>query len=141
MFKLCTLVRMWSYVHVWLERPIVSCSRAEVVATDEVGVYHVWTRCVRRAFLCGVDAHSGKDYEYRRQWIQEFLQQLAGLCGVEVGFHAEMANRALSAAHEFLIISASVGGKLRRMMGRSTSPVIQSSQGCCRRMIRLVRSS
>ena len=33
------------------------------------------------------------------------------------------------AAHEFLIISASVGGKLRRMMGQSTSPVIQSSQG------------
>ena len=71
---------------------MVSCPRAEIVATDEVGVYHVWTRCVRRAFLCGVDAHSGKDYEYRRQWIHEFLQQLAGLCGVEVGFHAEMAN-------------------------------------------------
>ncbi len=71
---------------------MVSSPRSEVVSTDEVGVYHVWTRCVRRAFLCGVDPVSGKDYAHRRQWIHEFLQQLAGLCGVGVGFHAEMAN-------------------------------------------------
>ncbi len=71
---------------------MVSCPRREVVATGEVGVYHVWTRVVRRAFLCGKDPASGQSFEHRRQWIHDFLQQLAGLTGVEVGFHAEMAN-------------------------------------------------
>jgi hypothetical protein len=47
---------------------------------------------VRRAFLCGRDPHSGKDYEYRRDWICQFEEKLAGLFAVEVGFHAELSN-------------------------------------------------
>ena len=47
---------------------------------------------MRRSFLCGTDPLTGRDFEYRRDWIHAFLQQLAALFGVEVGFHAEMAN-------------------------------------------------
>ncbi len=71
---------------------MASCPRAEIVHQGEVEVFHVWTRCVRRAFLCGNDPHTGRDYEYRRQWIHGFQQQLAGLFGVEIGFHAELSN-------------------------------------------------
>ncbi len=71
---------------------MAACPRAEIVYQGEVGVYHVWTRCVRRAFLCGNDPFTGRDYEYRRQWIHGFQQQLAGLFGVEIGFHAELSN-------------------------------------------------
>ncbi len=88
---LCT----WVYVHIqaidW-GSAMVSCSRSEVIAVGEVGVYHVWSRVVRTAFLCGEDPVTGTNFDHRRQWIHDFLQKLAGLAGVEVGFHAEMAN-------------------------------------------------
>ena len=69
-----------------------ACPRSDVVCVGEVGVYHCWSRCVRRAFLCGQDPLTGKDYEYRREWIRDFEEFLAGLFGIEVGFHAELSN-------------------------------------------------
>ena len=69
-----------------------SCPRGEIVRLGEVAVYHCWSRCVRRAFLCGEDHVSGKDYEYRRDWIRDFEECLAGLFGIEIGFHAERSN-------------------------------------------------
>ena len=66
--------------------------RAEIVRAGEVAVYHCWSRCVRRAFLCGQDTNTGKNFEYRREWIRECEEALAGLFGIEVGFHAEMSN-------------------------------------------------
>ena len=35
-------------------------ARKEIVREGEVGMYHCVARCVRRAFLCGEDAVSGK---------------------------------------------------------------------------------
>jgi len=69
-----------------------SCPRSEIVPECEVGVYHVWTRCVRRAFLCGTDPLTGNDYNHRREWIHDFQKQLASLTAVEIGFHAELSN-------------------------------------------------
>ena len=66
--------------------------RAEVVAKGEVGVYHCWNRCVQRAFLCGKDPVTGRDFEYRRQWLQQTEQSLAALFAVEIAFHAELSN-------------------------------------------------
>ena len=67
-------------------------SRGEVVIKGEVGVYHCWNRCVQRAFLCGIDPVTGRDFEYRREWIQQTEQMLAGLFAVEGAFHAELSN-------------------------------------------------
>ena len=67
-------------------------NRAEVVVADEMGVYHCVQRVVRRAFLCGVDALSGKSYDYRRAWIRDRLESLAGLFGVEIAAFAVMSN-------------------------------------------------
>jgi REP element-mobilizing transposase RayT len=39
---------------------------------------------VRRAFLCGYDPVSGKNFEHRKDWIQQRLQLLAGACAIEV---------------------------------------------------------
>lgn len=67
-------------------------ARKTVVSRDETGVYHCVSRCVRRAFLCGRDAYSGKDYEHRRTWVRERLKELNECFGVEVFAYAVMSN-------------------------------------------------
>ena len=73
---------------------MAGCARSEIVRCGEVGVYHCWARCVRRAFLCGTDPLTGRNYEHRRDWLHQLQGQLAGLFGVEIAFHAEMGNHA-----------------------------------------------
>ena len=37
--------------------------RKQLVAVEDTPYYHVVSRCVRRSYLCGIDAYSGKDYD------------------------------------------------------------------------------
>jgi hypothetical protein len=67
-------------------------SRRQIVANDQVGVYHCIARCVRRAFLCGVDSTTGKDFEHRKDWIRERLQQLASIFAIDICGYAVMSN-------------------------------------------------
>jgi len=66
--------------------------RRFLVDPAEVGVYHCINRCVRRSFLCGSDPVSGKNYEHRRQWMQDRIQFLAGHFGIDVLGFAVMSN-------------------------------------------------
>jgi len=42
-------------------------ARNTIISLDDTPYYHCIARCVRRAFLCGVDHYSGNNYEHRRQ--------------------------------------------------------------------------
>src|SRR5262245_60732503 len=66
--------------------------RRETVTDGKIEIHHCVARCVRRSFLCGFDVYSGKDYEHRRTWIDERLEFLAGLFGVDVITHSVMTN-------------------------------------------------
>jgi hypothetical protein len=58
----------------------------------EVSVFHCINRCVRRCFLCGHDPLTGKNYEHRKQWLEDRLRELAGLFGIDVIAFAILSN-------------------------------------------------
>jgi len=47
------------------------------------GYYHVNSRCVRRAWLCGAD-DNGRNYDHRRQWLEDRILQLAEIFAVDL---------------------------------------------------------
>ena len=75
-----------------------------------MGTYHCFSRCVRRAFLAGVDLLSGEDYSYRKEWVRERLELLAGVFTVEVLDHAVMENH----IHTILRNRPDLAKKLRK---------------------------
>ncbi len=66
--------------------------RQELIDETEVGMYHCVNRCVRRAFLCGEDPFSGKNFDHRKGWIRQRLEFLAGQFGIDVCGFAVMSN-------------------------------------------------
>jgi hypothetical protein len=75
-----------------MEPHVPASARRDIVQEAFVGVYHCIARCVRRAFLCGTDSYSGRDYSHRKAWILDRLRALAGLFGAPVCGYAIMSN-------------------------------------------------
>ena len=69
-------------------------ARSEVVTDGVEGVYHVVTRCVRRAFLCGEDDYTCQSYEHRKEWVRHRLEELASGFAIEVCAYSVMSNHA-----------------------------------------------
>ena len=66
--------------------------RRQLVDPAAPGYFHCMTRCVRRAFLCGVDAGSGDSFEHRRAWIEKRILELGSVFAVAVYAYAVMSN-------------------------------------------------
>jgi hypothetical protein len=71
---------------------MVSYARRKLLGVERQAVFHCWNRCVRRAFLCGRDPQTGKDFSHRRDWIVHREEQLAGLFAIDIEFRTELSN-------------------------------------------------
>ena len=66
--------------------------RREIVSENEVGIYHCTARCVRRAYLCGKDRVTGRNFDHRKEWVLHGLEQLAASFAVDIVSYAIMDN-------------------------------------------------
>lgn len=80
-------------------------ARSRMIPEGTSGYFHCVNRCVRRSWLCGLDALSGRSFEHRRAWVEERLLFLAGLFSVSIYAYAVMSNH----LHVVLKLDAETG--------------------------------
>ena len=67
-------------------------ARKNQISLQDTPYYHLVGRCVRRAWLCGVDEYSGRDYSHRKHWVLERLHLLTSACAINVCAYAILSN-------------------------------------------------
>jgi len=66
--------------------------RSQQISLLETPYYHIFSRTVRKAFLCGVDKETGISFEHRRTWIEKRIFQLSQVFSIDICAHAVMHN-------------------------------------------------
>jgi REP element-mobilizing transposase RayT len=66
--------------------------RASQVSLADTPYYHCVARCVRRAYLCGIDHLTGENYEHRREWLVTKMKSLASIFSIDICAYAVMSN-------------------------------------------------
>lgn len=62
------------------------------ISLEDTVYYHCISRCVRKAYLCGVDSNTGQSYQHRRDWIETRLLMLASIFAIDICSYAVMSN-------------------------------------------------
>ena len=70
----------------------MALARKWQICLSNTKYYHCVSRCVRRAYLCGEDALTGKSYEHRRGWVEERLLFLAKIFCIDVCAYSVISN-------------------------------------------------
>ena len=66
--------------------------RSRIVSPSRTRYYHCVSRCVRRAWLCGQDAYTRKNFDHRKPWLLQRMKLLAEVFAVHIAAYAVMSN-------------------------------------------------
>lgn len=66
--------------------------RSQQISLSDTPYYHIQSRTVRKAFLCGVDEATGVNYEHRRDWIEARIFELSQAFSIDICAYAVMHN-------------------------------------------------
>ncbi len=66
--------------------------RSQIVSLEVTPYYHCISRCVRRAFLCGADRYTGKNFDHRKPWLVKRLKLLGDVFAIDIAAYAIMSN-------------------------------------------------
>jgi hypothetical protein len=67
-------------------------ARRQIVDPKIAGAYHCTVRCVRRAWLCGVDPYNGQSYEHRKAWVEKRIIDMGNVFACGIYAYAVMSN-------------------------------------------------
>ncbi len=70
----------------------MTMARRETITDGVAVVCHCVTRCVRRAWICGKDPFSGKDYSHRKAWIERRIRHLATCFAIDICSYSLLSN-------------------------------------------------
>jgi hypothetical protein len=67
-------------------------ARKNSISLQDTPYYHVVARCVRRAWLWGIDEYAARDYSHRKSWVIERLTLQSSLFAIDICAYAIMSN-------------------------------------------------
>ena len=66
--------------------------RRTPISLEDTPWYHAVSRCVRKAWLTGVDPNTGQSYEHRREQVESQLLKLGAIFAIDIAAYAVMSN-------------------------------------------------
>ena len=70
----------------------MAIARNHQLFITEPTYFHLISRCVRRAYLCGKDKYSGKRFDHRKRWLEKRILELSNVFFIDVYGYAVMSN-------------------------------------------------
>ncbi|MFK7864872.1 MAG: transposase [Pseudohongiellaceae bacterium] len=67
-------------------------ARYQQISIEDTPYYHCISRCVRRAYLCGNDPVTGKNFDHRKAWLVTRIKELSSQFAVDICAYAVMSN-------------------------------------------------